>query len=154
MRGLSTSIRPENPCVRQVLRTIEEAHPLTPRMLAVGPFARVLALHLVAAVLADGDDAWDGALTGATAHRWPLWLRRWGGRRLSGLAGSARAGAGRSRSVCRWPRRRGGGAGTVAAWCARARGGVGGTRRAPRPGPLSRRSGTPPPGGTARRPRR
>jgi hypothetical protein len=48
MLCLSDSIRHDDPAVQQLLRTIEEAHTLTQLILAVWPFARVLARHLVA----------------------------------------------------------------------------------------------------------
>ena len=53
MLCLSDSIRHDDPCVQQLLRTIEEAHTLTQLILAVWPLARVLALHIVEDVLAE-----------------------------------------------------------------------------------------------------
>ena len=53
MLCLSDSIRHDDPCVQQVLRTIEEAQTLAQLILAVWPLARVLALHSVAYVLAE-----------------------------------------------------------------------------------------------------
>src|SRR5262249_43920065 len=41
------------PAVQQLLRTIEGAHTLTQLVMAVWPLARVLALHIVEAVLAE-----------------------------------------------------------------------------------------------------
>ena len=53
MLCLSDSIRHDAPSVQQLLRTIEEAHTLTRLILAVWPFARVLARHIVEYVLAE-----------------------------------------------------------------------------------------------------
>ena len=53
MLCLSDSIRHDDPCVQQLLRTIEEAHTLAQLILAVWPLARVLALHIVEYVLAE-----------------------------------------------------------------------------------------------------
>jgi len=53
MRCLSDSIRHDDPCVHQLLSTIEEAQTLAQLILAVWPFARVLALHIVEYVLAE-----------------------------------------------------------------------------------------------------
>jgi hypothetical protein len=52
MLCLSDSIRHDDPCVQQLLRPIEEAQTLAQRILAVWPFARVRALHMVEEVLA------------------------------------------------------------------------------------------------------
>ena len=53
MLCLSDSIRHDDPCVQQLLRTIEEAQTLAQLILAVWPLARVLALHMVEYVLAE-----------------------------------------------------------------------------------------------------
>ena len=53
MLCLSDSIRHDDPAGQQVLSTIEEAQTLTQLILAVWPFARVLALHIVEYVLAE-----------------------------------------------------------------------------------------------------
>ena len=53
MLCLNDSIRHDDPCVQQVLRTIEEAQTLAQLILAVWPLARVLALHVVEYVLAE-----------------------------------------------------------------------------------------------------
>src|SRR5215208_3328633 len=53
MLCLSDSIRHDDPCVQQLLRTIEEAQTLAQLILAVWPLARVLALHIVEYVLAE-----------------------------------------------------------------------------------------------------
>ena len=53
MLCLSDSIRHDDPSMQQLLSTIEEAQTLTPLLLAVWPFARVLALHIVEYVLAE-----------------------------------------------------------------------------------------------------
>ena len=53
MLCLSDSIRHDDPCVQQLLSTVEEAHTLAQLILAVWPLARVLALHLVESVLAE-----------------------------------------------------------------------------------------------------
>src|SRR5437660_9978349 len=53
MLCLSDSIRHDDPCVQQLLSTIEEAQTLAQLILAVWPFARVLALHSVEYVLAE-----------------------------------------------------------------------------------------------------
>jgi hypothetical protein len=53
MLCLSDNIRHDDPCVQQLLRTIEEAQTLAQLILAVWPFARVLALHVVAYGLAE-----------------------------------------------------------------------------------------------------
>jgi len=53
MLCLSDSIRHDDPCVQQLLRTIEEAHTLAQLILAVWPLARVLARHVVEYVLAE-----------------------------------------------------------------------------------------------------
>ena len=53
MLCLSDSIRHDDPCVQQLLRTTEEAQTLAQLILAVWPLARVLALHIVAYVLAE-----------------------------------------------------------------------------------------------------
>src|SRR5207249_9303170 len=50
---LSDSIRHDDPCVQQLLSTIEEAQTLAQLILAVWSFARVLALHIVEYVLAE-----------------------------------------------------------------------------------------------------
>jgi hypothetical protein len=47
MLCLSDSIRHDDPAVQQLLKTIEAAQTLTQLILAVWPFARVLALHLL-----------------------------------------------------------------------------------------------------------
>jgi hypothetical protein len=52
MLCLSDSIRHDDPCVQQLLRTIEEAQTLAQLILAVWPLARVLALHIIEYVLA------------------------------------------------------------------------------------------------------
>ena len=52
MLCLSDSIRHDDPSMQPLLSTIEEAHTLTPLLLAVWPLARVLALHIVEYVLA------------------------------------------------------------------------------------------------------
>ena len=48
MLCLRDSIRHDDPCVPQLLRTIEAAQTLAPLILAVWPLARVLALQIVA----------------------------------------------------------------------------------------------------------
>jgi len=53
MLCLSDSIRHDDPAVQQLLCMIEEAHTLTQLLLAVWPLARVLALHIIEAVLAE-----------------------------------------------------------------------------------------------------
>jgi hypothetical protein len=53
MLCLNDSIRHDDPCVQQLLRTIEEAQTLAQLILAVWPLARLLALHVVAYVLAE-----------------------------------------------------------------------------------------------------
>jgi hypothetical protein len=53
MRCLSDSIRHDDPWGQQLLRTIDEAHTLAQLILAVWPFARVRALHMVEDVLAE-----------------------------------------------------------------------------------------------------
>lgn len=53
MLCLSDSIRHDDPCVQQLLRTIEEAQTLVQLILAVWPLARVLALHVVEYGLAE-----------------------------------------------------------------------------------------------------
>jgi hypothetical protein len=53
MLCLSDSIRHDDPCVQQLLSTIEEAHTLAQLILAVWPLARVLARHGVESVLAE-----------------------------------------------------------------------------------------------------
>jgi hypothetical protein len=53
MLCLSDSIRYDDPCVQQLLKTIEEAQTLAQLILAVWPLARVLALHVVESVLAE-----------------------------------------------------------------------------------------------------
>jgi hypothetical protein len=53
MLCLNDSIRQDDPCVQQLLSTIEEAHTLAQLILAVWPLARVLALHVVEYVLAE-----------------------------------------------------------------------------------------------------
>ena len=53
MLCLSDSIRQDDPAVQPLLSTIEAAQTLTPLIWAVWPFARVLALHLLAYVLAE-----------------------------------------------------------------------------------------------------
>ena len=53
MLCLNDSIRQDDPCVQQLLSTIEEAHTLAQLILAVWPLARVLALPVVEYVLAD-----------------------------------------------------------------------------------------------------
>jgi hypothetical protein len=53
MLCLSDSIRHDDPCVQQLLSTIEEAHTLAQLILAVWPLARVLARHVVEYVLAE-----------------------------------------------------------------------------------------------------
>src|SRR5262249_40170467 len=47
------SLRYDDPCGQQWLRTIDEAQTLAPLLLAVGPCARVLALHRVEYVRAE-----------------------------------------------------------------------------------------------------
>src|ERR687886_1396797 len=53
MLCLSDSIRHDDPCVQQLLKTIEEAQTLAQLIMAVWPLARVLALHVVEYVLAE-----------------------------------------------------------------------------------------------------
>jgi hypothetical protein len=53
MLCLSDSIRHDDPAVQQLLSTIEAAQTLTQLILAVWPFARILALHLIEYVLAE-----------------------------------------------------------------------------------------------------
>jgi hypothetical protein len=53
MLCLSDSIRDDDPCVQRLLCTIEEAHTLPELILAAWSLARVLARHLVEAVLAE-----------------------------------------------------------------------------------------------------
>jgi hypothetical protein len=53
MLCLSDSIRDDDPCVQRWLCTIEEAHTLSKLILAAWSLARVLASHLVEAVLAE-----------------------------------------------------------------------------------------------------
>src|SRR5262245_52983227 len=53
MLCLSDSIRHDDPSVQQLLCTIDAAHTLTQLILAVWPLARVLARHIVEAVLAE-----------------------------------------------------------------------------------------------------
>jgi hypothetical protein len=53
MLCLSDSIRDDDPCVQRLLCTIEEAHTLSKLILAAWSLARVLARHLVEAVLAE-----------------------------------------------------------------------------------------------------
>ena len=72
MLCLSDSIRHDAPSVQQLLRTIEEAHTLTRLILAVWPFARVLARHIVEYVLAERAQrpiAWPPCPTCGTALR-------------------------------------------------------------------------------------
>ena len=52
-RCLSDSRRHDDPSVQQLLHTIEEAHTLSPLIVAVWPLARVLARHIVEYVLAE-----------------------------------------------------------------------------------------------------
>ncbi len=52
MRGLMDSIRQEEPAVQRLLHAVDAAHTRTESILAVWPLARVLAMHLVEAVLA------------------------------------------------------------------------------------------------------
>ncbi len=53
MLCLSDSIRDDDPCVQRLLGTIEEAHTLPQLILAAWSLARILARHLVEAVLAE-----------------------------------------------------------------------------------------------------
>ena len=53
MLCLSDSIHNDDPCVQRLLCTIEEAHTLPELILAAWSLARVLARHLVEAVLAE-----------------------------------------------------------------------------------------------------
>jgi len=53
MLCLRDSIRDDDPSVQQCCCMIEEAHTLTQLILAVWPLARVLALHIIEAVLAE-----------------------------------------------------------------------------------------------------
>jgi len=53
MLCLSDSIRHDDPAVQPLLSTIEQAQTLAQLILAVWPFARVLALHIIAYVLAE-----------------------------------------------------------------------------------------------------
>ena len=53
MLCLSDSIRHDDPCVQQLLSTIEEAHTLAQLIMAVWPLARVLARQVVEYVLAE-----------------------------------------------------------------------------------------------------
>jgi hypothetical protein len=53
MLCLSDSIRDDDPCVQRLLCTVAEAHTLTELILAAWSLARVLAIHLVEAVLAE-----------------------------------------------------------------------------------------------------
>jgi hypothetical protein len=72
MRCLSDSRRHDDPSVHQLLHTIEEAHTLSPLILAVGPLARVLARPIVESVLAERARrpiAWPPCPTCGTALR-------------------------------------------------------------------------------------
>ena len=76
---LSDSIRYDDPSVPQLLRTIEEAHTLTPLILAVWPLARVLARHIGDYVLAERAQrpiAWPPCPTCGTALRSKGFARR------------------------------------------------------------------------------
>src|SRR5262245_25642155 len=53
MLCLSDSIRQADPCMQRLLQTVEQAQTLTQLILAVSPLARVLAIHIVEAVLAE-----------------------------------------------------------------------------------------------------
>src|SRR5262249_17406762 len=53
MLCLMDSIRQDEPAVQRLLPAVDEAHPLTEIILAVWALARVLAVHIVAAVLAE-----------------------------------------------------------------------------------------------------
>ena len=53
MLCLMDSIRQDQPAVQRVLHAVDEAHTLTAIILAVWPLARVLAMHIVEAVLAE-----------------------------------------------------------------------------------------------------
>jgi hypothetical protein len=53
MLCLSDSIRQDDPSVQRLLHTVEQAQTLTQLLLAVWPLARVLAMHIVEAVLAE-----------------------------------------------------------------------------------------------------
>ena len=53
MLGLRDSIRQAEPAVQRLLYAVDEAHTLTEIILAVWSLARVLAIHIVEAVLAE-----------------------------------------------------------------------------------------------------
>ena len=53
MLCLMDSIRQDEPAVQRLLHAVDEAHTLTEIILAVWALARVLALHIVEAVLAE-----------------------------------------------------------------------------------------------------
>ena len=53
MLCLMESIRQDEPAVQRLLHAVDEAHTLTEIILAVWPLARVLAMHIVEAVLAE-----------------------------------------------------------------------------------------------------
>jgi hypothetical protein len=53
MLCLMDSIRQDEPAVQRLLHAVDEAHTLTEIILAVWPLARVLAMHIVEAVLAE-----------------------------------------------------------------------------------------------------
>jgi hypothetical protein len=86
MLCLSDSIRHDDPCVQQLLRTIAEAQTLAQRILAVWPLARVLALPIVEYVLAERaqrPSAWPPCPTGGV----PLRSKGFAQRQLMGLFG-------------------------------------------------------------------
>src|SRR5215212_1973558 len=73
MLCLSDSIRHDDPCVQQLLSTIDEAHTLAQLILAVWPLARVLARHVVEYVLAERAQrprAWPPCPTCGGPIRW------------------------------------------------------------------------------------
>ena len=53
MLCLMDSIHQYEPAVQRLLHAVDEAHTLTEIILAVWPLARVLAMHIVEAVLAE-----------------------------------------------------------------------------------------------------
>src|SRR5215510_7410299 len=79
MLCLMDSIRQDEPAVQRWLHAVDEAHTLTEIILAVWPLARVLAMHIVEAVLAErarSPTCWPRCPTGGTFLRRKGFVKR------------------------------------------------------------------------------
>jgi hypothetical protein len=92
---LMDSIRQDEPAVQRLLRAVDEAHTLTEIILAVGPLARVLTMHIVEAVLTErarGPTFWPRCSTCGAFFRSQGFVKRQGMSLFGPLCGRRRVG--------------------------------------------------------------